>query len=112
MTRHRKDRPDQIVAVIREYRDEYGYGPSIRDIAERVDLASTSAVHHHLRALAKAGRIEYQPETARSIRVVGDAPDSAESILFAVLMDPGVGSLSAEVQDRIGHYVSGRRRAA
>lgn len=44
MTRHRKSRADEIVDVIREYTAEYGFAPSVRDIAVRVDLASTSAV--------------------------------------------------------------------
>lgn len=82
MTKHRKDRAEMIVTVIREYAAEHGFAPSIRDIAERVDLASTSAVHHHLRALAKSKRITYSATTARSTRIIGeDAPETAEDIL-------------------------------
>jgi repressor LexA len=70
MTRHRKDRPDEIVRVIAEFTSEYGYPPSIRDIMVRVDLASTSAVHHHLHKLAREGRIEFEPKISRSLRVI------------------------------------------
>lgn len=75
MTRHKADRADLIVDVIREFTASRGFAPSIREIAERVNLASTSAVHHHLRALAKTGRITYQDATARSLRVIGDEAD-------------------------------------
>ena len=59
-----------IVAVIEEFTAEYGYAPTVREIMVRADLRSTSAVHHHLRRLVKAGRITYQPDLARTIRVV------------------------------------------
>lgn len=102
-----------ILDVIREYTATYGFAPSVRDIAVRVDLASTSAVHHHLRALAKAGRITYSATTARSVRIVGEVGrESAEDILFDVMMDRRVGELSAELGDRIGRYFTGRSRRA
>lgn len=70
MTKHRKDRAELIVETIRDYTSEYGYAPSVRDLMARVDLASPSAVHFHLRRLAKAGRITYHPSLSRTLRVV------------------------------------------
>lgn len=57
MTRHDRARPDRILSVIEEFNDVYGHPPSVRQIMVRVDLASTSAVHHHLRQLVKSGRV-------------------------------------------------------
>lgn len=113
MTKHNKARADDIVAEIRDFTQHYGYAPTIRELAERVGLASTSAVHHHLRALAKAGRITYTPTTARSLRITGDHPsETAEDILFAVMLDRRVGELNPDVQDRIGRYFTGRTKRA
>ncbi len=46
MTKQDQQRADRILAFIREAVDERGYPPSVREIAEAVGLASTSAVHH------------------------------------------------------------------
>lgn len=72
MTRHRADRPDAILSFIEAYIEDHGYSPSIREMQVAAGLASTSAVHHHLRLLAKAGRITYLPSTARTVRIVRD----------------------------------------
>jgi SOS-response transcriptional repressor LexA len=60
----------RIVEVIEEYTAEYGYAPSVREIAHRVDLASTSAVQYHLDRLVAQGLVRRGTETARSLRVV------------------------------------------
>lgn len=69
MTKHRKDRADMIVTTIADFRLEYGYGPTVRELRDRVGLASTSAVHHHLLKLADEGRISYDPKHARTLAV-------------------------------------------
>ena len=53
MTKQDQQRADRILAFIREAVAERGYPPSVREIAEAVGLASTSAVHHHLTKLEK-----------------------------------------------------------
>lgn len=54
MTKHDYSRPQRIL----EYVHEADYPPSVREIMEAVDLASTSAVHHHLVKLERQGLIE------------------------------------------------------
>ena len=44
-----------------------GYSPSIREIAEDVNLKSTSSVQHHLNNLVKKGMIEKKPNLSRSL---------------------------------------------
>ncbi|MDE3113918.1 MAG: repressor LexA, partial [Chloroflexota bacterium] len=48
VTKQDQRRAERILAFIRETASERGYPPSVREIAEAVGLASTSAVHHHL----------------------------------------------------------------
>jgi len=60
----------QILKVIEDFVEEYGYPPSIREIAEKVGLKSTKGIKVHLDNLAKEGLIEKVPSQARSIRVI------------------------------------------
>jgi repressor LexA len=58
MTKQDQQRAERILDYIRETIDERGYPPSVREIAEAVGLASTSAVHPHLPKLVKDGRLQ------------------------------------------------------
>lgn len=69
MTKHRADRPDMIRRYIADYTQANGVPPSIREIAQGVGLSSTSAVHHHLKALQSSGQIERRSMIARGARV-------------------------------------------
>lgn len=48
---------------------ERGYPPSVREIADAVGLASTSAVHHHLVALERSGLLERSGRSSRALRL-------------------------------------------
>jgi len=61
VTKQDQQRADRILAFIREAVAERGYPPSVREIAEAVGLASTSAVHHHLTKLEKDGASTRRP---------------------------------------------------
>ena len=58
MTRHDAERRQRILDCIARTVEERGYPPSVREIADAVGLASTSAVHHHLLALERDGLLE------------------------------------------------------
>lgn len=45
----------QIYNYILSFSDEHGYPPSVREIAEAVDLKSPSTVHFHIKGLEEAG---------------------------------------------------------
>ena len=55
MTKHDAARKQKIIDFIAMTVRDRGYPPSVREIAVAVDLASTSAVHHHLQALEREG---------------------------------------------------------
>lgn len=69
MTRHDVERRQRILDCIARTVEERGYPPSVREIADAVGLASTSAVHHHLIALEKDGLIERGTHASRALRL-------------------------------------------
>ena len=70
MTRHDVERRQRILDCIARTVEERGYPPSVREIADAVGLASTSAVHHHLLALEKDGLIERGTHASRALRLI------------------------------------------
>ena len=70
MTRHDVERRQRILDCIAHTVEERGYPPSVREIADAVGLASTSAVHHHLIALEKDGLIERGTHASRALRLI------------------------------------------
>ncbi len=75
LTRHDAERRQKILECIAGTVAERGYPPSVREIADAVGLASTSAVHHHLTALERDGLLERGPHSSRALRLtpLGDA---------------------------------------
>lgn len=60
-------RQQQIYDFIEEYIDQKGFGPTVREICEAVDLSSPSTVHVHLRTLEEKGFIVRDSLKSRSI---------------------------------------------
>jgi repressor LexA len=73
VTKHDAARKQRIVEYIATTVRQRGYPPSVREIAKAVDLASTSAVHHHLQALEREGLLERGASHSRAIRVTPTA---------------------------------------
>lgn len=77
------DRQRFILSFIREYMQEHGYAPSIREIKSEVERAglvrtasgntSTSVVDYNLRALEDAGHIRRDRNKSRAIELVDQA---------------------------------------
>lgn len=87
-TRRDQPRGDRILAFIERTTAERGYPPSVREIAAAVDLASTSAVHHHLMRLEKEGRLSRQPTRSRALTIPGAQQQRAVQV-------PIVGEIAA-----------------
>ncbi|MDQ5840735.1 MAG: hypothetical protein M3537_06265, partial [Chloroflexota bacterium] len=77
MTRHDAERRQRIVEYIARTVAERGYPPSVREIADAVGLASTSAVHHHLVALERSGQLERGTRSSRALRLTATAEGMA-----------------------------------
>lgn len=65
------DRQRQIYKFIVEYIQEHLYPPTIREIGDKVGLASTSSVYAHLLKIQEYWFIEVKMNSPRAIRVKG-----------------------------------------
>ena len=61
----------QIYDFISSFADEHGYPPSVREIAQAVNLKSPATVHFHLKGLREAGYITQAEGKTRAISIVG-----------------------------------------
>ena len=73
MTKHDAERKRKILDFIAATLRTRGYPPSVREIAVAVDLASTSAVHHHLQMLEREGYLERGAAQSRALRLTPTA---------------------------------------
>lgn len=60
---------DEIYEFLKNYTENKGYPPSVREICEAVNLASTSTVHGHLKRLEKKGLIKRDPTKPRALEI-------------------------------------------
>jgi repressor LexA len=79
VTKHDAARKQRIIEYIATTTRQRGYPPSVREIAQAVDLASTSAVHHHLQALEREGMLERGASHSRALRLTPAASMRAGS---------------------------------
>ncbi|MGH2450062.1 MAG: transcriptional repressor LexA [Candidatus Limnocylindria bacterium] len=71
MTKQDQQRAERILAFIQHTSTERGYPPSVREIAQAVGLASTSAVHHHLTKLEREGKLRKAATRSRALTLPG-----------------------------------------
>jgi len=64
-------RQQEIWNFLTEYVDAHGYPPTVREIGERVGLASPSTVHAHLANLERAGLLRRDPTKPRALELLG-----------------------------------------
>jgi len=78
-------RQRRILRAIRDFVDENGYPPSIRQLCELADISSTSVASYNLDILQREGYITRDPEVSRGIRLVEEmAPSSRRGDQIAV----------------------------
>ena len=104
MTKHDAARKQRIINFIAVTSRQRGYPPSVREIATAVDLASTSAVHHHLSALEKDGFLERGATRSRALRLTPTA--TLHAGLGSELM-PQAGGPDMQVLPVIGEIAAG-----
>ncbi len=59
----------RILQFIRDFAQERGYAPTIRDILRGCNISSTAVVQHHLNILDREGYIDRDPKVFRSIQL-------------------------------------------
>lgn len=65
------DTRERILKFIKDFIDDRGYAPTVRDIVKGCHLSSTAVVQHHLNVLEREGCIRRDPEVFRSIQLTG-----------------------------------------
>ncbi|MBN1200507.1 MAG: transcriptional repressor LexA [Anaerolineae bacterium] len=90
-------RQKKILSFIGSFIDEHGFPPTIREIGEAVNIASTSVVNYNLNKLVEYNLLERAPEVSRGLRLVKDETElpvryAEQSNLLAV---PLVGKIAA-----------------
>ena len=85
---------EEILEFLRQFTQENGYAPSVREICAAVGLQSTATVHYHLNALRDAGLIEMDEMKKRAISL----PDAqrADRIPVVGVVTAGVPILATE----------------
>ena len=71
MTLADQARQQEIWEFLAGYVDAHGYPPTVREIGEKVGLASPSTVHAHLANLERAGLIKRDPTKPRALELTG-----------------------------------------
>lgn len=109
------DRQQEIYDFVVEYVETRGYPPTVREIGERVGLASPSTVHAHLATLEREGLIRRDPTKPRALELpqrqrAAAAPTTLEPAYGQARMLPLLGQVAAggpllaeqNVEDYIG----------
>ena len=96
------ERQQQIYDFVVEYVESRGYPPTVREIGERVGLASPSTVHAHLATLEREGLIRRDPTKPRALELpkhqraaAAAAPAPAADAVGQARLLPLVGNVAA-----------------
>lgn len=72
MKRELTDRQEEILNFIKEFLQEYGYPPTLRQIGKQFSITSTFGVKRHLDALEKKGYLNVESNASRGISIIRD----------------------------------------
>ncbi|WP_294375626.1 transcriptional repressor LexA [uncultured Clostridium sp.] len=98
-----KDKQTEIYEFLKNYTENKGYPPSVREICEAVSLRSTSTVHGHLKRLEKKGLIKRDPSKPRALEIAELSTPKQEMISI-----PIVGKITAGLPILATENVEGR----
>ena len=80
-----KDKQSEIYEFLKNYTENKGYPPSVREICEAVSLKSTSTVHGHLKRLEKKGLIRRDPSKPRALEIAELSAPKKEMISIPIV---------------------------
>lgn len=70
----------QILGFIRQYIDTHGFAPTLKQIAEALEVSSLATVHEHLQALEKKGLIRKKTGATRGIVLTENIPHTSQGL--------------------------------
>lgn len=97
------DRQQSVYEFIREKIVNRGYGPTVREIGEEMDIRSPNGVMCHLRALERKGMIRRTANKSRAIELTqpGSTPVRSASLPMAGRVAAGVCTMAFEQTETI-----------
>ena len=109
MARKITKRQQQIYDFIKEYQQEKGYPPSVREMASAVGLSSPSTVHAHLSALEARGLLKRDATKPRALELFDE---DGSSVSISKSDEPAAprGTVSLPLVGRVAASHSGRAK--
>ena len=75
------DRQRSILEFLREFLEDNGYPPTLREIGAEFGIKSPRGVQDHLAALERKGHIRREPDRSRGIEILGLRPPRPDYIV-------------------------------
>ena len=97
-------RQQEVLEIVTAYINEYGYGPSLREIGKKLGVSGTLGVMKHLEALDKKGYLRRQEGSPRGISLANQAQAASLPIVGVVR----AGALHPAIEDIEGHFAIDR----
>lgn len=85
-------RKKQILQFIKNFIDEYGYAPTLSEIAENFEISSLGTVHEHIAYLKKHGFLEQRSGEVKTLHVGNENMSQTDAGAMSV---PVVGLITA-----------------
>lgn len=95
-------RQKQVLNFIADYIEQYGYPPSMRDIAAHIGVSGNVAVISHLDALERKGYIRRDTGSSRGIVLIREKQPEITQVPIAGTVRAGMPSLA--IEDIEGDY--------
>jgi len=97
---------ENILSFISAFRQEKGFAPTVKEIAESCNITSVSVVQYHLDRLERSGAISRQRNKSRSINTADEAREGTYIPLLGVIAaGHPIGVPDANVWGAIGDRV-------
>ena len=75
----------QILGFIGQYIDTNGFAPTLKQIAEALNVSSLATVHEHLQALEKKGLIRKKVGATRGIVLTDQVPHTSQGLEVPIM---------------------------
>lgn len=81
MTRYSKE--EQLLTFIKDYLNDNGYPPTVREMCKAVKVSSTSTIFYYLNKLENSNKIKKNPNKNRALEVVDNNDCQLQTIDYA-----------------------------
>ncbi len=98
-------RQREVIAAIQELTESLGYSPSVRELCERLKVASTCTVQKHLVALIKKGYLVKQGGKSRTLQIAIPGGGSRRGIVPVPLLGRVAAGQPMEAIENIEDYL-------